>query len=299
MAIGSTGMALIGIGALLVVLNTIFLGLRLYTRVAIARTFKPNDGLLLTAWAAFVALYGLAIMGVLGGIGGSLADAFSNGTSGITQALKALFFLEIIYVVLTSAMKGSIAMTFIHLSRSKVLNALFWTSIGMDVAISLAFIIYLLVQCKPIDKAWNLLDPSVKGECLPLVGQLYMGYALSIVTAILDILLMVSPFIMMRGRGLNSRLKMYIYGIFGLGILATIANVIRLIALIKLKGSNDQLLDAAPVFTWSAIEVSIGIIIAGLIELGPLAAKYGIKGFESFAPSKPISEDYEMSTGKL
>lgn len=158
-------------------------------------------------------------MGVLGGIGGSLADAFSNGTSGITQALKALFFLEIIYVVLTSAMKGSIAMTFIHLSRSKVLNILFWTSIGMDIAISLAFIIYLLVQCKPIDKAWNLLDPSVKGECLPLVGQLYMGYALSIVTAILDILLMVSPFIMMRGRGLNSRLKMYIYGIFGLGIL--------------------------------------------------------------------------------
>ncbi|KAI8262016.1 hypothetical protein K4K58_000919 [Colletotrichum sp. SAR11_239] len=249
--------------------------------------------------AAFGALYGLAIMGVLGGIGGSLADAFSNGTSGITQALKALFFLEIIYVVLTSAMKGSIAMTFIHLSRSKVLNILFWTSIGMDVAISLAFIIYLLVQCKPIDKAWNLLDPSVKGECLPLVGQLYMGYALSIVTAILDILLMVSPFIMMRGRGLNSRLKMYIYGIFGLGILATIANVIRLIALIKLKGSDDQLLDAAPVFTWSAIEVSIGIIIAGLIELGPLAAKYGVKGFESFAPSKPISDDYEMSTGKL
>ncbi|CAI0652186.1 unnamed protein product [Colletotrichum noveboracense] len=299
MAIGSTGKALIGIGALLVVLNTVFVGLRLYTRVAIARTFKPNDGLLLTAWAAFGALYGLAIMGVLGGIGGSLADAFSNGTSGITQALKALFFLEIIYVVLTSAMKGSIAMTFIHLSRSKVLNTLFWTSIGMDVAISLAFIIYLLVQCKPIDKAWNLLDPSVKGECLPLVGQLYMGYALSIVTAILDILLMVSPFIMMRGRGLNSRLKMYIYGIFGLGILATIANVIRLIALIKLKGSDDQLLDAAPVFTWSAIEVSIGIIIAGLIELGPLAAKYGVKGFESFAPSKPISDDYEMSTGKL
>lgn len=50
MAIGSTGKALIGIGALLVVLNTVFVGLRLYTRVAIARTFKPNDGLLLTAW---------------------------------------------------------------------------------------------------------------------------------------------------------------------------------------------------------------------------------------------------------
>lgn len=61
---------------------------------------------------------------------------------------------------------------------------------------------------------------------------------------------------------------------------------------------------------WSAVEVSIGIVIAGLIELGPLAAKLGLKGFESYArlddfhmPTKPISgpiiEEYEMGRGKI
>ncbi|OHW92348.1 hypothetical protein CSPAE12_09071 [Colletotrichum incanum] len=324
MAIASAGMVLLVVGAILVVLNTFFVGLRLYTRIFVTKALRFNDALLTVALGAFGALYALLVIGVQGGIGG---HTFEATIPGISTSLKVLFFLEIIYVVLTSAMKGSIALTFIRLSRSKVLTLLFWVSIALDVLISAAFIIYLLVQCKPVSYAWRLLEPAAKGKCLPLTGQLYMGYALSIVTAILDGLLMISPWLMMRGRGLNSRLKLYIYGIFGLGILyvfdqgchstpanrtfsATIANIIRLVALVKLKGSTDQLLDAAPVFTWSAIEVSIGIIIAGLIELGPLAAKYGIRGFESYADTderhlltKPNDvssiQEYEMGTGKM
>ncbi|KAK2005771.1 hypothetical protein LZ32DRAFT_596634 [Colletotrichum eremochloae] len=302
----SAGREMIAVGAILLILNTIAVGARIYTRIVITRRFQFNDGLLVIALGAFAALYGLLIMGVEGGIGGHILQ---TTIPGLQNSLKAIFFLEIIYVVLTSAMKGSIALTFIHLSRSRILTILFWVSIAMDFLISAAFIIYLLVQCQPIDYAWRMLDPTARGKCLPLTGQLYMGYALCIVTAILDVMLLVSPWIMMRGRGLNSRLKLYIYGIFGLGILATIANIIRLAALVKLTKSQDQLFDAAPVFTWSAIEVSIGIIIAGLIELGPLAAKYGLKGFESytypdttFPQTKPNNlgfEEYELRPGKV
>ncbi|KAK1991494.1 hypothetical protein LX36DRAFT_619147 [Colletotrichum falcatum] len=307
MAITSAGVEMVAVGAILLLINTIAVGARLYTRTFIAKAFQINDALLVIALGAFGALYGLLIMGVQGGIGGHILQATIPG---IATALKVIFFLEIIYVVLTSAMKGSIALTFIHLSRSRVLNIIFWVSIAMDVLISAAFIIYLLVQCKPIDYAWRMLEPAATGECLPLTGQLYMGYALCIVTATLDVMLLISPWIMMRNRGLNSRLKLYIYGIFGLGILATVANIIRLVALVKLTHSHDQLFDAAPVFTWSAIEVSIGIIIAGLIELGPLAAKYGLKGFESYTDAddafsrtkrnnKSRVEEYEMRPGKI
>lgn len=46
-----------------------------------------------------------------------------------------------------------------------------------------------------------------------------MGLALCFVTFTLDILLMGSPFYMLKGRGVNKTLKKYIYGIFSLGIL--------------------------------------------------------------------------------
>lgn len=44
--------------------------------------------------------------------------------------------------------------------------------------------------------------------------------------------------------------------------------------------ADKQKVDAAPVFLWSAIEVSIGIMAAGIIELSPLMRKLNVKGFE-------------------
>lgn len=61
---------------------------------------------------------------------------------------------------------------------------------------------------------------------------------------------------------------------------ASIANFIRLGALVVLGKSKDPLFDAAPVFLWSAVEVSIGISAAGIIELSPLMRRFNVKGFE-------------------
>ncbi|PBP24267.1 P-type ATPase [Diplocarpon rosae] len=252
---------------------------RMYVKLSITKNFGWNDVGMSTALAVYMALLALLIDGCINGIGGHTALATIPG---ITSVLKAIWFLEIIYVILTSVMKASIAITMMRWTSSRVLKLFFWGSIGMDVLISSIFTFYVIFQCTPISYAWEMLNPKIKGKCLPFTGQLFMGLALCFVTFALDVLLMTSPFIMMKGRGLNKILKRYIYGIFSLGIAATIANIIRLFAIFKLQKSKDQLYDAAPVFTWSAVEVSIGIIIAGLIEMGPLMAKWGFPGFESY-----------------
>lgn len=115
-------------------------------------------------------------------------------------------------------MKASIATTLRQWTVVKWHRYLLWASIIMDFAISTAFLLYLVLQCQPVSYAWRLFDPTVKGKCLPFTGQLYMGYALSIVTVALDMLFLFLPFVMMRGRGLNSTLKVYIFAIFGLGV---------------------------------------------------------------------------------
>ena len=73
---------------------------------------------------------------------------------------------------------------------------------------------------------------------------------------------------MLAGRGVSMRVKMYIYGIFGLGVLfvprvhlpplllltkilifrASVANFIRLASLVKLKASTDQLCKFLPLY---------------------------------------------------
>lgn len=57
--------------------------------------------------------------------------------------------------------------------------------------------------------------------------------------------------------------------------------------------ANASPVDAVPVFTWSVVEVSIGIIVAGILELGPLMRKYNVKGFESYAVHERLDDDTE------
>jgi len=63
---------------------------------------------------------------------------------------------------------------------------------------------------------------------------------------------------------------------------ASVANFIRIAALAKLGTYKDPLFDAADVFLWSFIEVSLGITVAGLLELAPLLQRLHVTGFESF-----------------
>ena len=157
-------------------------------------------------------------------------------------------------------MKASLAITLLQWAKSKVHIYLLRAAIVIDAIICLVVVEYFLVQCSPISYTWRLIDQSVKGTCLPASQQIVVGFALSGTTVSLDMLFLFVPFFMLHGRGVNSRMKIYIYGIFGLGVgcvpltasdyhlnklmkffRASIANFIRLVTLVKLKASTDPL----------------------------------------------------------
>jgi hypothetical protein len=52
-----------------------------------------------------------------------------------------------------------------------------------------------------------------------MTGQILIGFALSGTTVSLDMLFLFVPFFMLSGRGVSRRVKMYIFAIFGLGVL--------------------------------------------------------------------------------
>lgn len=275
----------IAVSAVLLGFNVFFIGLRCYSR-GIAKRFNFNDVFMIIAVLIYAGLLALLILAVQNGVGGHTIAA---GLNGIKNSLKFIFFLEIIYVVLTSIMKASLAITLLQWAKVKWHIYMLQAAILIDALICIIVVEYFLVQCAPITYTWELLDPTKKGVCLPMTQEIAIGFALSGTTVSLDMIFLFAPFYMLRGRGVNSRLKMYIYGIFGLGVAASIANFIRLSSLAKLKASTDQLFDAAPVFLWSAAEVSIGISVAGILELSPLMRRYNVKGFE--APFDELPDD--------
>ncbi|KAH8755152.1 hypothetical protein BGZ57DRAFT_38811 [Hyaloscypha finlandica] len=294
----SQGPTVIIVSAIFLGLNVFFISLRAVVKARIAKNFGINDIAMMVAVLTAGSLFALLVEGVKSGIG----DHTSSATIvDVSNALKFIFFLEIIYVVLTTVMKASLAASLLQWAKKKSHKYLLWLAIFLDVAICTFVVLYFLLECRPISFKWDFINPLKKGKCWPANGEILVGFALCSVTISvsgipdiqqrlagnantlppkIDMLFLFIPFFMMKGRGINNRLKLYIYGVFSLGVLASVANFIRLAALVKLQGSKDPLFDAAPVFLWSALEVSIGISVAGIIELQPLMKKYNVKGFE-------------------
>jgi hypothetical protein len=116
-------------------------------------------------------------------------------------------------------MKASLAISLLQWAKKKLHIYLLYSAIVIDVIICLVVVFYFMLQCQPISYAWLFIDPTVKGTCWPMSGQILIGYALSGTTISLDMLFLFVPFFMLSGRGVSMRVKMYIYAIFGLGVL--------------------------------------------------------------------------------
>lgn len=116
-------------------------------------------------------------------------------------------------------MKASLAITLLQWAKVKWHIYMLQAAILIDALICIIVVEYFLVQCAPISYTWELIDPTKKGVCLPATQQIAVGFALSGTTVSLDMIFLFAPFYMLRGRGVNKTLKMYIYGIFGLGVL--------------------------------------------------------------------------------
>jgi hypothetical protein len=69
------------------------------------------------------------------------------------------------------------------------------------------------------------------------------------------------------------REKIAIFIIFGLGVVSTIASIIRLQSLRIFTLSNDPFYDSLPINTWSMVEVNIGILCASIPTLKPLVSR--------------------------
>ena len=134
------------------------------------------------------------------------------------QLGQFIFFLEVIYVLLTSIMKASLAITLLQWAKSKVQIYFLYAAIVIDALICIIVVEYFIVQCAPISYTWEITNPLAKGTCLPATQQLAVGFALSGTTVSLDMLFLFVPLFMLHGRGVNTRLKMFIYGIFGVAV---------------------------------------------------------------------------------
>jgi hypothetical protein len=156
---------------------------------------------------------------------------------------------------------------------------------GLLIAYQMIVIIVVPTQCTPLKKLWDFTG-QVEGHCINANAFYHGNYiarirlcisllckATSAFHIFIDLWILALPIKLIFSIPRPSREKLAIYIIFGLGVISTLASIIRLQSLRIFTLSNDPFFDSLPINTWSMVEVNIGIMCASIPSLKPLLSR--------------------------
>ncbi|KAI2469292.1 hypothetical protein F4781DRAFT_230408 [Annulohypoxylon bovei var. microspora] len=278
------------VGLLLVVLVTIILAIRLYSRKWLTRGFGLDDVFILLAYFPTIAY---TIIGIIA------EDKFQWNRH--TWDLELGFFVPGLQLIFANHMLFNFATSLTKLSILALLYRL--TSASGDrrmtivVLISMAFIslncfiftVTNIYQCTPLSEFWEL---SAKPQnCIDQVAHLR---AINIINTLTDWLVVLLPLKTALGLNLPARQISMVFFLFGFGALASSAGIARCYFAWMLTTDFDVVWDNWSTWFCSALELNIGIICASIPATKPFFSSYLPNVFEAtFRPRSFMSMDWD------
>ncbi|KAI0423723.1 hypothetical protein F5Y09DRAFT_184018 [Xylaria sp. FL1042] len=265
---------LIGSVIAVVIVASLAVGLRIYTRAYMLERFGADDYLAVLSLLLVVATGVSQCINTTNGLGTHSWDLESHD--------KVIAYLKNFYVsiVFYNATLMLIKMTFmvqyyrvLVLKKFRTVCTVVMTIVG---AWSLSQLIIAIFLCKPIAGFW---DASLNATCIPIPLQWYINAGGNIAT---DIIIFILPLPILTHLELPKMQKISLVGIFSLGFFTCALSVIR----IKfLNIGSDFTYDNIEASIWSITELCSGVTCASLITLRPFVSNYIPKLASTFQKS--------------
>ncbi|WAO90845.1 Hypothetical protein NCS54_00828800 [Fusarium falciforme] len=259
---------------ILSVLCTIVVLMRTFVR-ARNRCLGTDDHLMVAGWASYIVHNVIVIVGCHRGIGTvrrKLTDAQ------VREGMKYVFLWQIFYAATLVCVKSSICVTVLRIATGKVYVWLLRGLIGLSILMSSVGFIVIMAQCQPVEAFW---DPS-RGKCMNKILPMILTYAASAANVITDFAVATIPMVLVRKLQMRSKLKLYAQLIMGLGVLASIASIIRVPYSNAYLQPANFVYSVANIILWTVVEYGVGIIAGSLPSLRAF--------FKSLAKDKSTQE---------
>ncbi|KAJ6438087.1 integral membrane family protein [Purpureocillium lavendulum] len=261
----------------LLVLSWIAIGLRTYTRLILTKSFQLDDLLMLVAQLIFTHTCVMVLKGVNKGMG-KHNDAVTNEDDRVA-ALMWQVLATVVYILDMMFIKLSIGMSLLRLAVRKIYRYSVMVSLVLIVLWSLGILLWDVFQCNPVPKQWDFRIND--GHCASANEMISAAYALSVLAVLSDWLYALLPIPMLWNAKMTKQAKATVIFILGLGILASIATLIRLKYLNRLQDADDLLFTATDAMIWTLVEPGVAIIASGLATIRPLLRAIKVSGFTS------------------
>ncbi|XEV07266.1 hypothetical protein FSHL1_012553 [Fusarium sambucinum] len=238
---------------ILSVLCTIVVALRTYIRTR-NNCIGLDDYVMCAGWVAYIAHNILVSIGCHRGIGTvqSTLDKLQ-----IQEANKMSYAFTLALV------KSSICITVIRIANEKKYIRVLQALIVMSVVLSAFGVLFIVVQCRPFEAHWI---PS-KGKCFSKVIPTVLTYAASVSNVITDFAVAVIPMLLVRKLQMRRKLKLYAQLIMALGMLASIASIVRIPYSNAYMQTENFVHSVGNIILWTVVECGVGVFAGSLPSL--------------------------------
>ncbi|KPM36433.1 hypothetical protein AK830_g10134 [Neonectria ditissima] len=258
--------AILGVTIIFSLLCTVVVALRTYARVS-ARVFGLEDWLMCVGFVLNMVHNGIVIWGTFTGIG--TYDKKMNIPTMIEGA-KAIVLWQIFYVSGSVFIKASICATLVRIATQKRYIYVLWGLVAISVITTLIAICAVLIRCKPVAASWN---PAL-GTCIDQSIIIALTYAVSAVNIVTDWSVAIIPVFILWNLQMRKTLKKMVALVLGLGVLASIATIIRMPYSSVYSHTTNLLHDIGNIILWTVVECDLGIIAGSMPMLRSYIKKF-------------------------
>lgn len=208
----------------------------------------------------------------------------------VQDCIQVLLICQCLHATALTLVKLSVISTYWRLFPNKTIRNTLLVLGFLITSVALATLFGTLFQCSPVAAAWDI---SIENSrCIEVRPLYYFSTAFSAAT---DIVLCILPMPFFWKLKVALREKIIVSCLFGLGLFAAAASIVRATQLARLSDVNVTR-QAMSALAWSVAEVITGIVCACLPCLKPLLNKLlPAKGF-SFSRNTTSADKKKTTT---
>ncbi|PQE08771.1 cation-transporting atpase 4 protein [Rutstroemia sp. NJR-2017a BVV2] len=293
MALVERALTIVIVNFIFLGISTIFFALRCWVRVS-RNAFGLDDWLLALGWVMFVINVAFSTVAATHGLG---VHNLTITVAEMGPAVKYFTLFQIFTLTGTLPVKASVCVSLLRITPNPLYKKILYAIIAGSIATILTSDISVFATCRPMAYTW---DKTIEGgKCSTVQAILVLSYVFSAMNIITDWSTAILPAFIVWDLKLSPRIKTAITFLLGMGILASIATIVRMKYFPEYKATVDYLYGVAPIVWWSTIEIGLGISAASLSALRPLLRFVFGSSNALSGPSEGVSPpDPQTSRGK-
>ncbi|CAO2656176.1 Nn.00g049790.m01.CDS01 [Neocucurbitaria sp. VM-36] len=264
------GPSVIATASLMVILCTLFVGMRYYARYLTSTSFNIEDVIIPFAWLAEI---GLCVVGIVmvekAGTGRHMAFVLSTDPAKIPEHFKGIMIQEVLHPAAVAFPKLAVVLLYLHILTNKYERFVAKTLIFVIFATWASFTVAAMFQCMPIAFNWDKTIPG--GRCFNVQ---FFANSSSVPNIATDLAVLVLPLRTVWGLKISVGRRVGLLLIFLTGSVGIIASIIRTIVFAGTLATAGPLTDVTykhvALINWTILEPGMYLLSTCALSYKPL-----------------------------